>query len=107
VATALAETTGLPTAYLGPYEDDDGVQAVVKLYAAGIPQQGLEYVARTVPRQKWWANGGKRLGLSSLTLEVVRRNLPGPDGRSRITSPGVAKVLAVVRQEAEAANEGT
>jgi len=105
VATALAETTGLAGGYLGGYEDDPGVQAVLKLYAAGIPQPALEYVARTVPRQAWWSSNGKRLGLSSLSLEVVRRNLPGADGRARVTNPGVVKALELLRREAEAANE--
>jgi hypothetical protein len=105
VADALAEASGLKGGYLGSYETDDGVQAVVRLYAAGIPQAGLEYVARTVPRQPWWSSNGKRLGLSSLTLEVVRRNLPGPDGRSRVTCPGVVKAIASARRETEAANE--
>jgi hypothetical protein len=105
IATALAEATGLPGGYLGGYEDDPGVQAVLKLYAAGIPQPALEYVARTVPRQAWWSSNGKKLGLSSLTLEVVRRNMPGADGRARVTSPGVAKALELLRRDAEAANE--
>lgn len=104
IAAALAETTGLTNGYLGAFEDDPGVQAVLKLYAAGIPQSALEYVARTVPRQSWWSSEGKRLGLSSLSLEVVRRNLPGPDGRARVTNPGVAKALELLRSEREAAN---
>jgi hypothetical protein len=105
IATALAEATGVANGYLGGYDDDPGVQAVLKLYAAGIPQTALEYVARTVPRQAWWAANGKKLGLSSLSLEVVRRNLPGADGRARVTSPGVAKALELLRRDLEAANE--
>ncbi|MFZ5895528.1 MAG: hypothetical protein ACOY0T_31010 [Myxococcota bacterium] len=105
VATALAEASGAGASYLGSYDDDPGVQAVLKAYAAGIPQTALEFVARTVPRQPWWSSNGKRLGLSSLSLEVVRRNLPGADGRARVTSPGVAKALDLLRSEAEVANE--
>ena len=105
IAAALAEATGVANGYLGGYDDDPGVQAVLKLYGAGIPQPALEYVARTVPRQAWWAANGKKLGLSSLSLEVVRRNLPGADGRARVTSPGVAKALELLRRDVEAANE--
>jgi hypothetical protein len=105
IASALAEATGAANGYLGGYEDDPGVQAVLKLYAAGIPQTALEYVARTVPRQTWWSLNGKKLGLSSLSLEVVRRNLPGTDGRARVTNPGVAKALELLRRDVEAANE--
>jgi hypothetical protein len=99
VANALAEACGEGRAYLGAYEHDQGVQAVVKLLAAGVPQASLEFVARTVPRQRWWYENGKRLGLSSLTLEVVRRNMPGSDGRARVTCPGVAKAIAAAREE--------
>lgn len=105
VAAALAEATGVANGYLGGYDDDPGVQAVLKLYAAGIPQRALEYVARTVPRQAWWSLNGKKLGLSSLSLEVVRRNLPGADGRARVTNPDVAKALELLRRDVEAANE--
>ncbi|MFZ5894774.1 MAG: hypothetical protein ACOY0T_27165 [Myxococcota bacterium] len=105
IASALAEATGAANGYLGGYDDDPGVQAVLKLYAAGIPQTALEYVARTVPRQAWWSLNGKKLGLSSLSLEVVRRNLPGADGRARVTNPGVAKALELLRRDLEAANE--
>lgn len=105
VAAALAEATGVANGYLGGYDDDPGVKAVLKLYAAGIPQPALEYVARTVPRQPWWSLNGKKLGLSSLSLEVVRRNLPGADGRARVTNPGVAKALELLRRDVEAANE--
>lgn len=105
IAAALAEVTGVANGYLGGYEDDPGVQAVLKLYAAGIPQSTLEYVARTVPRQAWWSANGKKLGLSSLSLEVVRRNLPGADGRARVTNPGVAKALELLRRDVGAANE--
>ena len=104
VAAALAESTGLREPCLGRYSDDDGVRAVVKLFAAGFPQTALEYVARVVPRHAWWSSDGKRLGLSSLSLEVVRRNLPGPDGKARILSPRVAKAIASLPEQAETAD---
>ena len=77
------------------------VRALVELYAAGFTQLELERVAQIVPRQSWWSAQGKRLGLSSLSIEVVRRNLPGT-GPPREVSPQVAKVLEGVRQRREA-----
>jgi hypothetical protein len=99
VASALAESIGLVNPCLGRYADDEGVRAVVRLYAAGFTQLALEYVARIVPKQPWWSSDGNRLGLSSLSIEVVRRNLPAADGRARILSPRVAKALASVERE--------
>jgi hypothetical protein len=104
IADALAEASGGGKLYLGRYEDDDGVQAVVRLFAAGIPERALEYVARVVPKQPWWSADGKRLGLSSLSLELVRRNLPSHEGRARILSPRVAKVIASVGEKAKASD---
>jgi hypothetical protein len=93
IGTAFAEASGQTKQYLGAYERDDGVRRVVELLAVGFPQRSLEYVARVVPKQAWWTANGKRLGLSSLSVEVVRRNMPTEDGRPRILSPRVAKVL--------------
>jgi hypothetical protein len=86
---------------MGRYQRDPGVRAVVELYAAGFTQLELERVAQVVPRQSWWSAQGKRLGLSSLSIEVVRRNLPGT-GPPREVSPQVARVLEGVRQRREA-----
>jgi hypothetical protein len=102
IAAAFAEGAGLPKLYLGAYDKDEGVRRVVELLAAGFPQNGLEYVARTVPKQPWWSSGGKRLGLSSLSPEVVRRNLPSEDGRPRTLSPRLAKIIEAARQERKA-----
>jgi hypothetical protein len=102
IAAAFAEGAGLPKLYLGPYEKDEGVRRVVELLAIGFPQNGLEYVARTVPKQLWWTAGGKRLGLSSLSPEVVRRNMPSEDGRPRVLSPRVAKVIEAAERERKA-----
>lgn len=102
IAAAFAEGAGLPKLYLGPYEKDEGVRRVVELLAIGFPQNGLEYVARTVPKQSWWTAGGKRLGLSSLSPEVVRRNMPNEDGRPRLMSPRVAKVIEAAERERKA-----
>lgn len=102
IAAAFAEGAGLPKLYLGAYDKDEGVRRVVELLAAGFPQNGLEYVARTVPKQAWWTSGGKRLGLSSLSPEVVRRNLPSEDGRPRTLSPRLAKIIQAAQQERKA-----
>jgi hypothetical protein len=102
VGEAFAEGSGQGKQYLGSYDKDDGVRRVVELLAIGFPQQGLEYVARTVPKQAWWSASGRRLGLSSLSPEVVRRNMPSEDGRPRILSPRVAKVLEEVEQRRKA-----
>jgi hypothetical protein len=102
IAAAFAEGAGLPKLYLGAYDKDEGVRRVVELLAAGFPQNGLEYVARTVPKQAWWTSGGKRLGLSSMSPEVVRRNLPSEDGRPRVLSPRLAKIIEAAKQERKA-----
>lgn len=102
VGAAFAEGSGQGKQYLGSYEKDEGVRRVVELLAVGFPQHGLEYVARTVPKQAWWTASGRRLGLSSLSPEVVRRNMPSEDGRPRILSPRVAKVLETAKQERKA-----
>ena len=101
VARAFANASGLPEPRLGKYERDSGVRALVALYATGFTQAELEHVATLVPRQPWWTQPGKRLGLSSLTIEVVRRNLPSA-GPPRPASPHVAKILAEVQRRREA-----
>lgn len=93
IGAAFAEGIGQAKQYLGPYERDEGVRRVVELLAVGFPQRSIEYVARVVPKQAWWTANGKRLGLSSLSVEVVRRNMPDEDGRKRLLSPRVAKAL--------------
>jgi hypothetical protein len=101
VARAFARACGLAEPRLGKYERDSGVRALVELYATGFTQAELEHVAALVPRQPWWSQSGKRLGLSSLTIEVVRRNLAGV-GPPRPVSPQVAKILAEVQRKREA-----
>jgi hypothetical protein len=102
IGAAFAEGIGQAKQYLGPYERDDGVRRVVELLALGFPQRSIEYVARVVPKQAWWTANGKRLGLSSLSVEVVRRNMPDEHGQARILSPTVAKVLENVERARKA-----
>ena len=101
VAQVFARAAGVAEQRMGRYQQDPGVRALVELYAAGFTQLELERVAQVVPRQSWWSAQGKRLGLSSLSIEVVRRNLPGT-GPPRELSAQVAKVLECVRQRREA-----
>jgi len=101
VAQVFARATGFAEQRLGRYQKDPGLRALVDLYAVGFTQPELELVAQFVPRQKWWSAQGKQLGLSSLSIEVVRRNLPG-SGPPRELSAEVAKVLECVRQRREA-----
>jgi len=101
VAKVFARAAGVAEQRLGRYQKDPGVRALVELYAVGFTQLELERVAQVVPRQPWWSAQGKRLGLSSLSIEVVRRNLPDTCA-PRERSAQVAKVLESVRQRREA-----
>lgn len=96
VAQVFAHATGATEQRLGRYQRDPGVRAIVELYAAGFTQSELEHVVQALPGQSWWSGQGKRLGLSSLSIEVVRRNLP--DARRQPLSPEVARVLEAVRR---------
>jgi hypothetical protein len=100
VAQVFARAAGVAEQRLGRYQKDPGLRRLVELYAAGFTQLELERVAQVVPRQPWWSADGKRLGLSSLSIEVVRRNLPGTGAREH--SAQVTKVLERVRQRREA-----
>lgn len=99
VSQVFARSTGVTEQRLGRYERDSGVRAIVELFAEGFSQRELEHVAQVVPKQPWWSAHGRRLGLSSLSIEVVRRNLP--DDRPRALSPQVARVLAYLEQRRE------
>ena len=101
VAQAFASAAGIAKQPLGQYDGDAGVKALVTLYAAGFTQFEIEHVARTVPVQPWWLASGKKLGLSSLSIEVARRNLPSGSATQRL-SPTVAKALAFAERHREA-----
>ena len=87
----------MPEYHLGEHASDAGVRSVLALYAAGFTQVELERVAEFVPKQAWWRS--KALGLSSLSPEVVRRNLSAAMGSD--LSPRLAKVLADVQRRRE------
>jgi len=98
VAQAFARASGLPERGLGELGNDPGVRAILALYAAGFTQTELERVAEFVPKQAWWRT--KELGLSSLSPEVVRRNLSA--AMASDLSPRLAKVLQDVQKRREA-----
>lgn len=93
VADALTEASGQPKRLLGAYERDAGVKAVVGLYAMGYTPSLLVAVARGIPTRPWWQRDGANRGLSSLTPEVVAREL-SVNPLAQPPSPAVAKVLA-------------
>jgi hypothetical protein len=99
VAQKFARSAGTAEPRLGRYQRDSGVRAIVELYAAGFTQREIEQVVESVPKQSWWSASSKRLGLSSFTAEVIRRNLPedrgGGSSRSAL-SPRVAKLVAEI-----------
>lgn len=98
VAQAFARAAGLPDPCLGVYGSDPGVRSILALYAAGFTQIEIERVAAFVPKQVWWRS--KMLGLSSLSPEVVRRNLSA--AMASELSPRLAKVLEDVKKRREA-----
>ena len=97
VAQAFARGSGLSEHRLGEHGTDPGVRSILALYAAGFTQIELERVAEFVPKLAWWRS--KALGLSSLSPEVVRRNLSA--AMASDLSPRLAKVLADVERRRE------
>ncbi len=57
------------------YEQDPGVRAVIGLLAAGYLPSTLVQVAKSLPTRDWWRKDGRTRGLSSMTVEVVDREL--------------------------------
>jgi len=98
VAQAFPRGSGLTEHRLGEHGADPGVRSILALYAAGFTQIELERVAEFVPKQAWWRS--KALGLSSLSPEVVRRNLSA--AMASEMSPRLAKVLEDVKRRREA-----
>ena len=98
VAQAFPRGSGLTEHRLGEHGADPGVRSILALYAAGFTQIELERVAEFVPKQAWWRS--KALGLSSLSPEVVRRNLSAATASEM--SPRLAKVLEDVKRRREA-----
>jgi hypothetical protein len=128
LAEAHAETTG-QKARLGRYGADAGVRVMVEHFAAGFELDDLEHVYRQAPRQAWYNAPGKRHGLSSITLEVVRRTLAGrreeeadaakvqelvdlaarprPPARAPASASPLSSLLAGVMPKPEEAADGT
>jgi hypothetical protein len=109
VAKRALAALGQPNAPVGRYERDGGVKALVALYASGLTQRQLESVADQIKTDPYFAENRKR-GLSSLTLEVVRRM---PDTAPKYERPEEAEATrrlvegAKARMAAATGNGGT
>jgi hypothetical protein len=75
LAEALATANGDPKPRLLRMSSDKAVVHMLELFAADYPLEDLLYVFSSVPRQTWWRSDRGRLGLTSVTSEVVRRTL--------------------------------
>lgn len=94
IASALARATGRAVnERLDCYERDAGVRAVVALYAAGCTQGELTGVVTQLVDTDWWRKPGASRGLSTFTLEVVRRVLTD-DPLAGELDPRVREILA-------------
>jgi hypothetical protein len=71
-AEAFARATGRQRR-LGDLARDEGLRALLTLYAQGYSVEDVAWVAGTVPRQRWWHEG--RHALASLSPRVVARAL--------------------------------
>lgn len=81
IANALHSAFGLKgTARLSALKSDSGVRAVVTTLAAGFEVKELLRVAESLPRSELAKRAKGPLGLSSLSVEVVRRGLASLDG---------------------------
>jgi hypothetical protein len=76
VAEAFAEANGDPRPRLLRFSSDAAVRHLCELFAGDYELEEILYVATAAPRQQWW-NDGKRLGLTSLSAQVVSRTLAG------------------------------
>lgn len=107
VAKAFASATGRPgDARLGSYQADAGLRAIVERFAEGWAPSDLETAARALPGTELAQSAereGRRLGLSSLTPEVLRRMDPI---EARPVSALVAKLAKDINLEREQREAG-
>lgn len=75
VEAELAAGEGRKPLPLGSYDRDNGVRAVVELYAIGFMPGDVKRVARKLPSEAWWRSGEGKRGLATLSPEVMRRAL--------------------------------
>lgn len=73
VVEAFKRATGQPNARTGAFPRDPGIRRVIELLADGVTVAELETAIERAARSEWWRGGRK--GLSSISLEVVRRAL--------------------------------
>lgn len=97
VAFDFAESMGLRPPRLGQMSADRGVYAIVALIAAGFSDAELEQAASAAKTDAWLRDPAANRGLSSLSVEVVRRLLEKTSGKQRIRS------AAEVREDEEMA----
>lgn len=82
VLDAFRQAVGNATLSFGRYDRDSGVRAAVEFFATDPPLDTGDVVraVRAVVASPWWTKGGVRRGLSSITTEVLRRELTPADG---------------------------
>jgi len=85
---------------LGHYDRDNGVRAIVALYAAGFTPDDMETAARASAADPWFADRNKR-ALSSLTPEVVRRLLARAE-KPRQTQDRIREIEAKAEEQTRA-----
>lgn len=94
VAAAFASATAREVnGRLGNYQRDAGVRALVALYAAGYQQAELVRAVTLLVDTDWWRKEGASRGLSTFTIEVVRRVVTA-DPLGGELDPVVRKILA-------------
>lgn len=67
----FAEVSGLSNVELGPFSHHKATQRLVAMFAAGHSLETLERAFRSLPKNKWWMENGRKYGLSGLSLNVI------------------------------------
>lgn len=75
---AFRSATNQPRLAVGSYAADSGVRRLVELYASGMTPDEVCNAIPQIVASPWWTRDGSSRGLSSLTLEVLRRELAVP-----------------------------
>jgi hypothetical protein len=99
----LAEAWG--ETRLGQYERDSGVRAAVEAFAAGFSLDELKSASEALVRSGYAEEArakGRKLGMSSLSPEVIRRALSNghtgkPNGKAKRESDELSELLQEVR----------
>lgn len=86
-ARDFADSMGLRPPKLGLIPADRGVLAIVTLFAAGFSPLELAQAAHAAKTDPWFRDPKAKRGLSSLSVEVVRRLLEPASGTHRTQTP--------------------